>query len=425
MSATTVCSIGMLLLLATCGGCSNRPATAVRPASDESSYLFVWAGDAEQKASDFLGVIDATPFSPRYGEIVASIAVGQSGTHPHHTEIEMPASRRLLANGFHAGRTWLFDLSQPTAPKIVSWFNALAGFSHPHTFTRLPNGHILATFQYAGAPVTPAQDHGAHGTDVERSTGGLIEMTERGEVIRSASASDPSIPDRHIYPYSALPLPSVDRIVSTTTDMNPRNKKATAQWIQIWRQSDLKVLRTIELAPGPRGDEHQFTGEPRLLADGKSVYVHTFNCGLYLLRDVDTDRPRASLVHAFEGGDCGVPVLAGQYWIATVPATASVVVLDVSNPENPRQVSALVLEGEQPHWLAIDPSGRRLVMNSGGYGKNNRLYVIDFDPASGSLSLDARFRDRRDGRPGLDMTGAQWPHGFSGKAQPHGTVFSR
>jgi hypothetical protein len=29
---------------------------------------------------------------------------------------------------------------------------------------------------------------------------------------------------------------------------------------------------------------------------------------------------------------------------------------------------------------AIDPSGRRLVLNSAGYMKSNRLFVINFDP---------------------------------------------
>ena len=40
------------------------------------SYLFVWAGDKDRKASDFLGVIDANPDSPKYGTIVASLPVG-------------------------------------------------------------------------------------------------------------------------------------------------------------------------------------------------------------------------------------------------------------------------------------------------------------------------------------------------------------
>ena len=140
-------------------------ASCSRSDQTSPSYLFLWAGDAEGKASDFLGVIDADPASPRYGSIVASIPTGTAGTHPHHTELEMPANGHLLANGFRAGRTWLFDLTQPTLPKVITSFGELAGFSHPHTFIRLPNGNLLTTFQYAagtGAPAAqPAHAHGA------------------------------------------------------------------------------------------------------------------------------------------------------------------------------------------------------------------------------------------------------------------------
>src|SRR5258707_15754796 len=79
-------------------------------------YLFVWAGDADHTASDFLGVIDADPRSKNYGKIVASVPTGEAGTHPHHTEDIMSANGHPLANGFHAGRTWLFDLNQPLPP---------------------------------------------------------------------------------------------------------------------------------------------------------------------------------------------------------------------------------------------------------------------------------------------------------------------
>jgi hypothetical protein len=68
---------------------------------------------------------------------------------------------------------------------------------------------------------------------------------------------------------------------------------------------------------------------------------------------------------------------------------------------------------------------RRLVLNSAGYAKSNRLFVINFDPASGALSIDDRFRDPGSTRAGIDLTGKSWPHGFSGKPVPNGTVFSR
>jgi hypothetical protein len=408
-----------------CAACARDAS----PPKDE--YLFVWAGDSAGVSSDFLGVIDASPSSPTYGSVVASVPTGVAGTHPHHTEAVLAANNHLLANGFHAGRTWLYDLSAPRTPKILTSFGDLAGFSHPHSYIRLPNGNVLATFQYKADSAMPAPSH-THDAMVAESahtTGGLVEMDERGTLIRSVAAGDTVIRDRYIYPYSVLPIPALDRAVSTTTDMDEANKKATSQWVQLWRLSDLALIKTIALPPGPRGDEHEFTGEPLLLPDGKSAYIHTFNCGLYLVRGfgaADGDRPTATFVKGFEGKNCGVPVLTGHYWLQPVPDAHALVSLDIADPEHPREVAKLELgDDEQPHWLAIDGTGRRVTLNSAGAGTGNRLFIIDFDPASGALTLDERFRDAGATRPGVSLSQKTWPHGFAGKAIPHGTVFSR
>src|SRR5205814_10234371 len=92
-------------------------------AAPKHSYLYVWAGDADHSASDFLGVIDADADSKTYGHIVASIPVGAVGTHPHHTEDFIGPNNHLLADGFHAGRTWLFDLNDPLKPRILTDFS--------------------------------------------------------------------------------------------------------------------------------------------------------------------------------------------------------------------------------------------------------------------------------------------------------------
>jgi hypothetical protein len=387
-------------------------------------YLFVWAGDSAQTASDFLAVIDADSASPTYGSVVASFPTGVAGAHPHHTEAEMPANGHLLANGFHAGRTWLFDLNDPRRPKILASFGDVAGFSHPHTFVRLADGNVLSTFQYKAD--SGAAGHQGMAMDGNHLTGGLVEMDERGRVIRSGSASDTTIADWRIFPYSVVPMPAADRAVSTTTDMDHADTIATSQWVQFWRLSDLTLLGSIALPPGPRGDEQRLTGEPHLLPDGKSVYIHTFSCGLYLVRGADGPEPSARFVRNFEGKGCGVPVLTGRYWLQPVPDAHALLALDITDPEHPREVSSVTLgEDEKPHWLAIDPTGKRLVLNSAGRGGGNRLFVINFDPATGQLSLDEHFRDPGSDRAGIRLSARRWPHGFTGTAVPHGTVFSR
>lgn len=370
-------------------------------------YLFVWVGDDDKKTSDFLAVIDADSGSATYGNVVATKPTGMAGSVPHHTEDPVPANNHLLANGFDAGRTWLFDVRQPLEPRILTSFGDLDGYNHPHTYIRLPDGNVLATFQY----------HGEH------QTGGLVEFDERGHLIRSGSAVDPNAPAVLIEPYSVAALPSIDRAISTDTSMMDHDQRPGGK-LQLWRLSDLKLLRSFDLPPGPRGNENQWTGEPRLLPDG-SVYVHTFHCGLYRLTGLESTSPRATFVHRFEGEDCAVPIVTGHWWLQTVPEAHAVVVLDTTDPERPHEVSRVTLDEKQgPHWIAMETGGRRIVINSGEYAEH-RLFIANFDPQTGALTLDNKFRDRGSDRPGVSMDGQIWPHGFRGNAYPHGAVFSR
>src|SRR5512138_3015215 len=114
-------------------------------APDTPRYLFVWAGDADKKASDFLAVLDVTPTHPTYGRVVASVAAGAVGTTPHHTEYSLSATGFLFANGFDSGKSFVFDVRDPMRPKVVRAFDDLDGYMHPHSFVRLPNGHVLAS----------------------------------------------------------------------------------------------------------------------------------------------------------------------------------------------------------------------------------------------------------------------------------------
>lgn len=382
-------------------------------APKKHSYLFAWCGDIESKASDFLAVIDADPASPQYGKVLESLPTGVAGSVPHHTEVEMPAGGLLMANGFEAGRTWIFDLREPLKPRIVTSFGSLGGYMHPHTFFRLPNGNVLATFQY----------HGGHGP--QDDGGGLVEVNNSGQMLRSGSAMDPAASGELIRPYSVELLPGIDRVVSTNASMHETEDGKT-RTVQVWQFSNLRVLQTLVLPPGPRGNEQYGPGEPRLLADGKSLLIHTFACGLYLMRDVQSEQPSIRFVYGFPGDNCGVPLRVGHWWLATVPETHSLTVLDIADPEHPREVSRVTFDaGQQPHWVAVDPSGTRIVLNSDEQGPDHRLFIVNFDPNTGAVKLDERFHDGGSDRPGVSMDGKSWPHGFHGNAFAHGTVFSR
>jgi len=131
----------------------------------------------------------------------------------------------------------------------------------------------------------------------------------------------------------------------------------------------------------------------------------------------------AGFVHGFGGGGCALPVVVGDYWVQSVPNANAVVSLDVSDPAHPREVSRATLGPRNfPHWLALDRGGGRIVVADRGDGEE-RLFVLTVDAESGALALDERFRTPGSDRAGVSFERAEWPHGATGPARPHGTVF--
>jgi hypothetical protein len=385
---------------------------AAEPATAAPQYLYLWTASADQSQPDFLAVLDITEADGRYGRLVTTLPVPGHGNGPHHTEHEMPADGQLFANGFASGQSFVFDLADPTKPRIVRQFGDVAGYSHPHSFLRLPNGNVLATFQMRHDPASSAV-----------RTGGVVEMTPAGEAVRSSSADGPGVhEDSRVY--SGQVVPALDRIVTTTTDMH--DDSPASRNLQIWRLSDLSLLHTFPLPDGAVGNEGLLTAEPRLLRDGKSVLVSTFNCGLYLLEGLAGEAPAARLVASFPQKPesyCAIPVIAGNYYLVTVPAWNAVVSLDISDPSAPEEVSRLTLaQDDVPHWIAISPDQRRVVVT--GYAAlQHRALIARFDPSTGQLTMDERFREEGASEPGFRMDNKIWPHGGNAKGIPHGAVF--
>jgi hypothetical protein len=391
--------------------CPAGAAAQVRAAA--SHRLYLWASSTDSTAPDFLAVFDVKDdgTGDRYGGLVTTIPIPGGGHGTHHTEHEMPADRQLFASDHKSGENFIFDLSDPAAPRLARRFGDVGPFMHAHSFWRLPNGHVLATLQ---------MQHDSLGT----APGGLVEMTSEGSVVRSASADLPGV-DRRIRPYSVAILPRIDRVVLTTTDM--QNQDSTSV-VQFWRLSDLSLRASIDLPPGPRGDEGRHTAEPRILSDGKTVLVSTFNCGLYLLDGLGSRRPSARLVGSFPrkpGTSCAIPIVVGRYYLVTVPAWSAVVSLDVSDPAHPREVSRLTLgPDEVPHWIGLELDHQRVVI-TGYRAMRTRVLIAKFDEATGALTLDDRFRAPGSSEAGFRLEGIAWPHGGNAPAVPHGAVFSR
>ena len=325
------------------------PAQAAEPAAP-GHYLFAWAGDVEHRGKDFLAVIDADPASPTYGQVAASVATDLPSQQVHHTEYVMPADGMLFANDHKAGRTFVFDLKDPLKPKVAASFEDLAGYAHPHSFLRLPNGHVLASFQMTAeghhmtgmGPAAP--DHGSHG--------GLVEIDDQGHVIRSASTADPAHPDAMLAAYSLAVLPEIDRVLVTNSGM--RELDVNGHSVQVFRLSDLKLLKTLYLDTGGTRYGEVNPEEPRRGPDG-SIYVQTLACGIERISGIASPAPKSALVHVFPGSMCGVPTIVGHYLIQSVPSIHSLIALDLKDPAKPVEVSRRPRRGL---LAALDGLGR-------------------------------------------------------------------
>jgi len=381
-----------------------------------SHYLFVWAMEAKHPQApsmamkpadipgqrsevglgkDFLAVFDVAP-GPSFGKLVATLPVGDA-VQAHHTNYVLPPDNVLYANDWLGDDTYVFNLRDPVHPRLARKFGDIGAYSYPHSFAHLPNGDTLATFQYSGG--------------FNHAAGGLVEFDPKGRVVRTASAAVADYPD--IRPYSMAVDAKHDRVVTGSADMMGAQVSHVAQ---VWRLSDLKLIKTMPLPAQPDWyyDTAADASEPRLLADGETVVVPTFNCGLFLVQNLAGDNPTLKHVYDFGYRGCEVPVVAGDFMVETMQSGHAIVSLDLHDPEHPREVDRILLPpDEYPHWIALEPGGNRLVIT--GYGAlNTRIRFAAIDRRTGKLALDPAT---------IDMTRA-WTHGWQGSAIPHGAVFS-
>lgn len=164
------------------------------------------------------------------------MAQTEPATRSGPDSLTLPYSGILFANDYRGGQTYIYDARTPHAPVLRGSFGRMGVYSFPHSFTELPSGNILATFQSK--------------RDGNREPGGLVEMTVEGELVQAGDA-DPRDSRIFLRPYGMVLLPEQDRVVVTTYDMKIAD---VARHIQVWRLSDLQLLQTLPV-PTPPGKE--------------------------------------------------------------------------------------------------------------------------------------------------------------------------
>jgi hypothetical protein len=349
---------------------------------------------------------------------------------PHHLEYALPAKGKLLfANAHHHEMTLLIDTSDPVHPRIAKSIGPPPPFRFGHDFARVGNGKVLAGF-LRGEGKSPA----AGDTLIPGNHGGLAEYTEDGKLLRTASAAVAALKEP-VRPYAIVPLLNIDRVVTTSA---PMMEDYSADVVQVWRYSDLKLLKTIPVPHGKRADGSDLPGAarypfgPRLLHDG-SILMNAYGCGFYRLVDIGSPEPKLSNVYTIQvpepekpggtRGACSIPVIKGHYWIMPVGRAHTVVVLDIKDPAHPKEVSRLNFrETFNPHWAALDPMSDRIVLGA-ELGGEQGMYILRFDERKGTLSFDERMRSPTGEAGYIDLENQAWPHGATGAAWAHAALF--
>lgn len=291
---------------------------------------------------DFLAVFDVAPHASSFGKLVAMLPVGDGAKMAHHTNYALPPNNILFANDWMADRTYIFDLRDALKPRLISQFGDAGPYMYPHSFVYLSNGDTLATFQYTGG--------------FNRAPGGIVELDGQGHAVKMSSAADPQV-DANIRPYSMVVVEKLNRVVTSSADMMGAQ---TSHVVQVWRLSDLKLLKTIVL-PKPEVDVRGAitatdSSEPRLLNDGNTVVIPTFHCGLYRVRNLAGDDPTLEFLYDAGYRMCAVPVVVGDYLVEAMISGQAIASLDMHDPSHPHEVSRILLKpNEYPHG---SPSNR-------------------------------------------------------------------
>lgn len=408
--------------------------SAIELVGTPSPYLLIFAGDLDEAESDFISVFDANPDSDKRGEPLHSMPTGMKGSMPHHTEYSPPpVGEPLFMNAHHHELSMMVDISNLASLKIQKTLPPPAPFRFPHDYTRTPNGTRLVGFlRGEGTSPDPKEDM------IPANHGGIAEYSKSGELLRTASAAVDTI-GKAIRPYAFSVLPEIDRFIVTSA---PMMERSWAEVLQIYSYSDFELLHTLkfptlETEQVKEGFPMRATGfGPRVLNDG-SVFVSTYECSFYHLTGIETERPKLELVHTVaEDGSghaanhCGIPVQVNKFWLQPVAKNHSIVVLDIENPQRPREVFRLKTPDDfNPHWLSKDPQSNRLILGA-ELGGEQGFYILRVDEETGALDFDDDFNALKDGflfksksKGYLSLARDEWPHGSTGSAWGHAALF--
>lgn len=389
----------------------GAPALASEDDDSTHKYLLICAGDQARKSPDFLAVVNFDEHSSDYGKVITSIpfpAPDSTGNEPHHIGLshdgKIAACGGLLSVLKGQKEIFFFDVSDPRAPKFLSAANPPLS-SITDDFHALPDGGFLITMMGG------AQGH---------APGRVVEFDKNLQLVKEYPDQPPT---DGFNPHGISVRPEINLMVtsdfvcpSTTLDSSMHSTIDFRGSVRVWDYERRTILRTIE-TPGAG------TIDVKLIPDDgkqRGFTAAMLDDHLYLL---DTAHGTAKSVFDFASiSPGGWPQLMrvthdGKRLFVSMNQAGKVVMLDISDPENPKLLKVLDLgQNSGPHYIALTKDEKRLIisdyfLNEDSFGKvhaegDHKVHVARV--STNDLVLDPRFD--------LDFNTA-----FStGPARPHG-----
>jgi selenium-binding protein 1 len=404
LTALVVCGVSVTSATPAGDGGSRRE-------NDPPRYLFICTGDQARIAPDFLAVVNFNERSPNYGKVVTTVpfpAADAAGNEPHHIGLSQDgktvACGGLLSVLKGHKDLFFFDVSDPTAPKVLSAVDPPLS-SITDEFHALGNGGFLVTMM--GGPAGHAP-------------GRVVELDRDLKLVKEYPEHPP---DDGFDPHGISVRPEMNLMVtsdfvcpSTTLHAMPGGIDFRGS-IRVWDFRSKQILRTVKL-PGSVG-----TIDVRLIPHDRQARAFTagmLDDHLYL---IDTRNGTAKSVFDFTSiATGGWPQLMritqdGKRLFVSMNRAGKVAMFDISDPGQPQLLRALDLGAASgPHYIALTEDEKRLVvsdyfLNEDNFGKvhaegDHKIHVARVTESD--LVLDPRFE--------LDFNTA-FP---AGPARPHG-----
>jgi len=396
----------------------------------EEKYLYVWAGDQVRDNPDFLAVINFDEKSDDYGEVINTVPLpppGNTNNEPHHCHLSL--DKNILACGgllsllHNQNSIFFFDVSNPKTPQLISSTKAVLS-DITDDFLPLASGGFLVTNM---------------GSDTGFTPGRLVEYDAHHGLVDEwpiLSPKDGSTLD-HFNPHGVSARPEVNLMV-TSDFLEPASTLNLVAGdpvlrgsVRVWNFKERRITKTIPVSSPNTVSGGIGTMDIKLIPQDPKKRAFTagmFDGWVYL---IDTQKGLSTPVFDCETIEphIEVPVRGGMIQLLDVTKTGKprlltgsfqagqVIMLDVSNPEKPKQSAVVNLGvGAGPHTIGLTENDKRLVvtdyfLEEDNFGKihfegDHKVHVIKV--GENSLQLDPRFN--------LDFDTA-FP---SGPARPHG-----